>query len=414
MAALWPSPWPAEDGGPQRRQVPRTGGGLGLRPGEQLVATSRTAIASTMVVLREPGEVFLLCHTGGDDAVAWVERIEPVTLEPLARSADLPGGPTWPGGVAAHADGSLQVVFGNHAHRLAADLAVEAAVELPRCKPYNSFVTLSGGQLVTKDFAGARPGLPADGEPSELLVLDPLDLRVLARHELPEGSVARLSADGDDVYVVGTEHLFRLRWDGTGLVPELQVRYRTMEGQTHGWDCVIAGGAAWFLDDGAGSERYAGTFRGQGTSTAPLHLVRVGLDDGAVSLTEVCGLPGGLIANPPAVDEARGVVVGYDSGNGVVAAFSFDDGGVTAPRWRRDLDHAAHPLLFADTGELVLGDHDAARGADQVVVVDVATGEERGRCDTGSPVQSVLFPAPGFARDLYVCSFTTVARVTVA
>jgi hypothetical protein len=47
-------------------------------------------------------------------------------------------------------------------------------------------------------------------------------------------------------------------------------------------------------------------------------------------------------------------------------------------------------------------------------VLDVATGEEKARADTGSPVQSVLFPCPGFGRDLYVCSFTTVARVRVA
>jgi hypothetical protein len=33
--------------------------------------------------------------------------------------------------------------------------------------------------------------------------------------------------------------------------------------------------------------------------------------------------------------------------------------------------------------------------------------------DTGSPVQSVLFAAPGFDRDVYVCSFTTVSRISV-
>ena len=85
-----------------------------------------------MVVLRDPGEVFLLRHTAGPDAISWVERIDPITLEPLARSDDLPGGPTWPGGIAAHANGSLYVVFGNHAHRLGPDLAVLASRE--RCR----------------------------------------------------------------------------------------------------------------------------------------------------------------------------------------------------------------------------------------------------------------------------------------
>ena len=72
-----------------------------------------------MVVLRDAGEAYLLRHTAGPDAISWVERIDADTLEPIARSDDLPGGPTWPGGIAAHANGSLYVVFGNHAHRLA-------------------------------------------------------------------------------------------------------------------------------------------------------------------------------------------------------------------------------------------------------------------------------------------------------
>jgi hypothetical protein len=48
-----------------------------------------------------------------------------------------------------------------------------------------------------------------------------------------------------------------------------------------------------------------------------------------------------------------------------------------------------------------------------VVVLDIDDGRELARADTGSPVQSVLFPAAGFAGDLYLCSFTTVSRVSV-
>ena len=66
-----------------------------------------------------------------------------------------------------------------------------------------------------------------------------------------------------------------------------------------------------------------------------------------------------------------------------------------------------HPLLFPRTGELVLGDHDRSRMADQVVVVDIATGDELARADTGSPLQSVVFHAAGFDRDAYLCSMAT-------
>jgi hypothetical protein len=415
-AGYWPSRWPAEDGGPTRRQAPASGPGLGIRPGERLEVTARRDVAAaTMTVLRDPGEAYLLRHTGGADAISWIERIDPETLEPIERSPDLPGGPTWPGGAAAHANGSLYVVFGNHAHRLAPDTSVLASRTLPRVRPYNSFVVLPDGHLVTKDFGGVLPGGtdPAP-EPTELLVLEPDRLEIVARRALPERSIARLSADGDDVYVVGEESLFRVRWDGGALAePDLHARYRTIEGQTYGWDAVIDAGAVWFLDNGAGSERYAGTFRDQGISTAPLHLVRVDLGDGSVQLAEICGRPNGVVANPPAIDPARNIAVGFDSGNGVLAAFDVGPGGAMSPRWSRDQDHACHMIRFPDTGELVTADHDRERMADQVVVLDIETGTELGRVDTGGPVQSVVFPAVGFDRDLYVCSFTTLSRVRV-
>jgi len=418
VSGYWPSRWPGEDGGPSRRQIPLAGAGLDIQPGESLAAVSRDALAATMVVLRDPGEAYLLRHTAGDDAISWVERFHPDTLEVIERSPDLPGGPTWPGGLAVHANGSLYVAFGRHAHRLAPDCSLLASRELPRAKPYNSFVILPDGHLVMKDFGGPRRGEAPwgpDTEPSELLVLEPESLDIVARLQLPEPSIARVSADGDDVYVVGDTSLLRVRWTGRDLVLDdgFTARYRTLPGQTYGWDAVIEAGAAWFLDNGNGSEGYIGTFRGQGVSSAPLHLVRVDLTTGAVSLTEICGLPNGIIANPPAVDPVRRVAVGYDSGNGVVAAFSFDESGVTTPLWRREMNHAAHPLRYADTGELLLGDHDASRSADQMVVLDIETGAERARVDTGSQLQSVLFPAAGFGRDLYAVSLMTLTHITV-
>ena len=48
---------------------------------------------------------------------------------------------------------------------------------------------------------------------------------------------------------------------------------------------------------------------------------------------------------------------------------------------------------------------------DAIVVLDIETGEERVRVDAASAVQSVLFPAPGFGRDFYYCSFAALTRV---
>ena len=68
-SGYWRSPWPAEDGGPRRLQRPAGGVGPALRP-DAVDVTTREAIAATMLVLREPGEVFLLRHTAGPDAIA--------------------------------------------------------------------------------------------------------------------------------------------------------------------------------------------------------------------------------------------------------------------------------------------------------------------------------------------------------
>lgn len=421
MTPLWPSPWPAEDAGASRHLTAKVA--LDVRGRHPEVTTRMTLadaspMACTMTILRDEAEVYLLGHTGGDDAIAAVELIDPVALTTIRR-VELQGGPTWPGGLAAHADGSLHVVFGNHAHRLTADLSVTASVELPRLRPYNSFVVLADGSIATKDFGGARPGHAGADDPCELLVLDHETLQIRARLLLPEPSTARLSAseDLDTIIVVGHTQVWQVHWDGQRLsLDDVAPRYRTIDGQTYGWDAVIANGAAWFLDNGEGSERFAGTFRGVGTNAAPLHLVRADLTTGAVELAEICGLPNGLIANPPAIDLMRARAVGYDSGNGVVTAFEVvrrDEGSssIGTVTWTASLNHASHPLLLGSSGQIVLGDFDVARGMEQVVVLDVENGDELARADTGLPLQSVVFPSPGFDDDLYICSFAGIARM---
>jgi hypothetical protein len=385
---------------------------------------SRTDPVVTTAVTRDPGEVFLLRHTLDDDAVSFVERIDPCTIEPLARSADLPGGAMWPGSLAAHGDGSLHVVIGNHAHRLGPDLEVLASVELPHPRPYNGFEVLPDGMLVTKDFAGSRPTAPVTPEERvrcELVALEPVTLAVLDTCEMSEPSIARISAMGDVIPVVGDTSLLRVSWSDGCFVPDtgFRSRYRTLEGQTCGWDCMIALGAAWFLDDGDGSIGFDGSFEGKDTSTAPLHLVREDLDSSAVTLTEVCGLPGGLIANPPLIGPDRSIAVGYDRGNdsgndrgnGFMAAFDIAADGSLAARWRPRQNHASHLIQLPGSGVIVTGDHDRKRFLEQLVAIDLETGEELVRADTEGPLQSTAFPAVGHDGIIHWCSMSTVNRV---
>jgi hypothetical protein len=426
MSGYWPSPWPAEDGGPLRRAV------VPARsiPVGRVSVTSRHEALGCMVVLRERGQVFYQGNgMNAEGAFAWVERIHPDSLERIVRSPDLAGGPFWPGGIAAHRNGSLYVTFGRHCHRLDPDtLAPVASRELPRARPYNSLLVLPDGALVMKDFGGGRGArmLPT-GEGSELVVLEPDRLEVIAQLELPEGSIARISASvpadhGETgrtrIHVVGDEHLLEVVWDPKrgSLSLDARIHYLTRAGQTFGWDPVIADGSIWLLDDGEGTDAFGPSFRGKGVSTAPLQLLRIPLEgDRTPAAVEVCGKSDGIIANPPCIDARRKVAIGYDSGNGILAAWRYGSPREElAPLWQRDQHHASHFLLDESAGTVLTGDFDHERGVAQAVVLDVESGAEILRVDTASPLQSVIFPSPGWDGEVYVTSFTTLARIAPA
>ena len=138
-------------------------------------------------------------------------------------------------------------------------------------------------------------------------------------------------------------------------------------------------------------------------------------------------------------------MIAYDAGNAVLRAWRVV-GDELEPLWRRDgFAHAGHLIVYPDTRELVVqdwSDNEALRrplvrrgaaaglpgalalrrrppgiaptGSDQLVVLDLDTGEDKARVDVPSPTQAFLFPAPGFGRDIYYQSLTTIARVVVA
>ena len=151
----------------------------------------------------------------GPPPFGWVERFDPVTLEPLAESPRLPcGNHVWCGAILAHANGSIYSVNGSYLHRLDADdLHVEEERALVDCS-HNGLLALSDGSLFTKD-------LRLDGQGDTTLSrFDPETLEPVGQAlTLPEGSMGRIAADIDvdgveRVYVPGTEHVFRVVIDG--------------------------------------------------------------------------------------------------------------------------------------------------------------------------------------------------------
>ncbi|MGZ8665637.1 MAG: hypothetical protein ACXWZM_00845 [Solirubrobacterales bacterium] len=414
------------------------------------MAAARDAFATDLLIRREPGELYALRHDIplGDPLSSpvegWVERLDPETLEVVASTPRLPGGKYWPGGIAAHRDGDLHMVFGRWAHRLSPALEVLASHRLPVGRPHNSFVVLDGGELVTKD-CDAPPGRV----PSTVSVLDPGTLLPVAPPlELPEPSIARLASDGDSVVAVGTETVFRLRLDreaGRTLIDESwRPRYGPAPDRSYGWDPVIGEEHVFWMDNGR--NRTDRTMRGSGEAAGPVRLWWARRDDAeAVRSVEISGLPYGTESNPPGWDPVGRIVIAYDAGNAVLRAWRLV-GEELEPLWRRDdFAHAGHLILYPDTRELVAQDwrdsallrrpalrralrpafqllsHSARvrraslpAGSDRLVVLDLDSGAEKARVDVPSPSQAFLFPAPGFGRDVYYQSLTTIARVAVA
>ena len=310
------SPWPGEDAGPARLQTAPLTCALNIEAGASLQATSRRTQMSTMTVLGAPGEVFLLTHSVlrshlGFSTSATVSLIDPITLETIRQSIPLSGGPMWPGGMAVHANGSLIVVYGRYAHKLDRQCNLLKSYLLPIQEAYNSFVVLDNGLIVTKNLS--------DSTQAQLTTLHPESLKSACNDVIcPEASIARLSAIGNTVYVVGVSRVWRYHWHEASqrLVRDTtwQCHYLQNASQGYAWDMVIDGDNGWLMDNG--QHNYKMSMLGAGQNKAANRLIRISLkQSNSFQTWPVSGLPFGSITNPPLVDVARRIVVGFDSAN---------------------------------------------------------------------------------------------------
>jgi len=419
LKAYFDSPWPCEDAGPERLQSPHRATGLNVQGHDKLWVTSRRTHLSTMTVLGGPGEVFLLTHSVlpshlGFATKAQVQLIDPITLKTRCQSPRLPGGPMWPGGMAVLRNGHVLVVYGRYAHLLNRQCDVLHSKQLPVNEPYNSFVVLANGHVVTKNLSTTTP--------ARLSVLHPDTLEHVAPDmECPEPAIARLSAQGNTVYVVGITCVHRYHWEETQgcLVKDATWSYPYLKDapQSHGWDMVLTAHDAWFMDNGA--HNYLISMLRAGLNDAPNRLHRVSLSDSnSHQHWEVSGMQGGAITNPPLVDESRQIVVAFDSANRRLRAWRIirpstpDTPHALKALWHlKDFGAASHMLLFADTGELCVNDY--KRFNEQVVILDIETGQEKARVSTGGLMQGVVFPSAGWQRDIYWSSMDRLTRIHI-
>ena len=108
--------------------------------------------------------------------------------------------------------------------------------------------------------------------------------------------------------------------------------------------------------------------------------------------------------------EPQGIAISWDSGNGRAAAHRW--GRTSSPEllWERSLRITMQPLVYPDSGELVVNDLQPGVD-DNLVVLDLETGDELLRSETGSTMANGMFLSPGWDHDVYYCSRRTIARV---
>ena len=291
--------------------------------------------AATMVVLRGPGEAYLLRHTGGDAAISWVEQIDPETLAPIGplprppRRADLArrgGGARERVPVRGVREPPPPARSRHRADRVphpAPRAPLQQLRDPPRRAPRDQGLRRRaprplGPRGRAGRAAGARTRTARDRRPPPAArALDRPPLGRRRRHLRRRRRVAAprpLGRDGADPrrrLPVPLPHARR---------PGLRVGRRARRG------CGMV------------------PRRRRGHRAVRRHLSRPRRLTGAVAprarrhspparsgSPTICGLPGGVVANPPVVDPQRRIAVGYDSANGVLAAFTVAADGTLEP-----------------------------------------------------------------------------------
>ena len=137
-------------------------------------------------------------------------------------------------------------------------------------------------------------------------------------------------------------------------------------------------------------------------------LLKVSLKTVDIREIEPFGILGGGIIAPPVHVPEHGMCIAWDSINGGLAGIADDADGLRVA-WTLDARPSMQPVVFPETGELVINDF--RDNDDRLIVVDIPSGTVIGNVSTGSRVANGMFLTPGGDRDVYYCSTFAVARV---
>ena len=428
LPGYFDSAWPVECGG-NRRQKAATGKLLSKNSKTEMISTVSDKW-NVMVIQREKNEFFLggtMPYFNGPKPYGWLQKINSDSLEVLNESPQLPcGDHVWCGAIAAHENGSIIKVNGSFMHVLSPECEVILEKELPINQAHNGLLILSDGTIVTKDCRLENQ------QNSTITRLDPNTLELL--HEpfaLPEGSMGRIASDlnddGEFIYIPGIERIWRIKVlpDALELDEDWQPQYRNAyQSQGLAWDGCISEGSLWVMDNGdiesvrsiygvnpngRVSENTHLSWRNPAPWKGRQRLIKFDLISGEKTSIEPFDKEGGGIIAPPVNVPEYEMCIAWDSINGGLAGISTTDRKL-AVSWQLDMRPTMQPVIFPESGELVINNFE--NGEDELIVVDIATGELLSRAKVNARLANGMFLTPGFNRDIFYCTTGTFSKVT--
>ena len=428
LPGYFDSAWPVECGG-NRRQKAATGKLSSKNSKTEMISTVSDKW-NVMVIQREKNEFFLggtMPYFNGPKPYGWVQKINSDSLEVLNESPQLPcGDHVWCGAIAAHENGSIIKVNGSFMHVLSPECEVILEKELPINQAHNGLLILSDGTIVTKDCRLENQ------QNSTITRLDPNTLELL--HEpfaLPEGSMGRIASDlnddGEFIYIPGIERIWRIKVlpDALELDEDWQPQYRNAnQSQGLAWDGCISEGSLWVMDNGdiesvrsiygvnpngRVAENTHLSWRNPAPWKGRQRLIKFDLISGEKTSIEPFDKEGGGIIAPPVNVPEYEMCIAWDSINGGLAGISTTDRKL-AVSWQLDMRPTMQPVVFPESGELVINNFE--NGEDELIVVDIATGELLSRAKVNARLANGMFLTPGFNRDIFYCTTGTFSKVT--
>jgi hypothetical protein len=410
----------ATEYGGVRRQKHARSPGLNIQPGETLKVTSRRFAKGKWVVgtVNADNRLFIFgCSVPSqpDVSIGWVEEVDPITLESISQSPELTtGGHNWCGGAAVLADGTIITGFGNRIHKLTLDLELIAELELPVDHAHNGISLLSDGMMITRNLEHDH------GKKSVFTVFDTNTLQVVKRVEFVGASIGRFcvdpTPDGDYVYATTPTHIHRLIYKNQNLV--LDQNWNASydlpdENQSFAWCNTVGDDSVWFMDMGdtppletimraypVGTQPMAFSK----SCSAPVRVHRVSTtDSNSTDVLTPFELPYGGHNSSPLYVQDKKILLTFDTNNRKTGAWRFNGPGDFEELWVHDIANSNQVLYYPDTGEVVLDDVLDDKTVD-AVVIDIETGEEKGRTATGTRYPAAMAFYPGLNRDCYSTS----------